>query len=557
MAHAEVREANRPAAPVPRELWVVIGLLVAAGGVMLYQTLPLIPDVVDFTFDASPFKSLGLFFVAYLLELAFLGVLLVGLAYRLYLGDPNARLTAAVVCGALGVSYVLQEHRADTENWEMLLVLLIAAILAVAPASRAWAAARADQSEPSPVNAAVAISAAMGAGLGLLGLSLLAATPVDRAFGLIGAGLCIGGVVLFRCLGGVRAGDVEARHLLSGLMVGYVVLLLLARVEASAAQALIVPITLAGAVVALIWFPPASQIHFGLHATDAAPAAAPVRPARAAPPAPAPPVVVPPVEPPAPAPRRRTPSPPVRPAAATVPAPTPAPRPQPARPVPVPPVKQPVPAVPAPAPAPPVARPAPLPVRAVSVPPVEHRPPVLAAPPPAAQTAFHAVVGVVAGSRMAKSSALQLMYDQQSWFPAPAPEERVLGAYLVLMLLHGEGGPRDRIFEGTSSLLISDRRLAGVCPKGAGRQGPLDSTRGPVIPWSVPFDELSEATTATSRSGTYLAMTVSGRSGSRILLAKPKIVRAGSFVPVDVAQLARDLTRGRRAWAPAREMVTR
>ena len=556
MARLEVREANRPAAPVPRELWLVIGLLAAAGGLMLYQTVPLIPDVVDFTFDASPFQSLGLFFVAYLLELALLGVLLLALAYGLYRGDPNARLTAAVVCGALGVSYLLQEHRADTENWEMVLALAIAAILAMAPAARAWAAAQTGQSEPAPVTAALAISSVMGVALGILGLSLLAATPVDGAFGLIGAGLCLGGIVLFRSLGGIRAGDVEARHLLSGLMVGYVMLLLLARFEASAAQALIVPITLAGAVVALLWFPPASQLHFGLHATEVA---LPATPAPAAPAAAhARPVPVPPV------------------------APAPVATPPPSRPVPVPPVERPAPAPAAPAaaharPVPPVV-PAPLtaPVRAASLPPVHPAPPPVATPPPTrpvplpaverpapvaaprpGQTAFHAVVGVVAGSRMAKSSALQLMYDQQSWFPAPGPGERVLGAYLVLMLLHGKGGPRDRIFEGTSSVLISDRRLAGVCPKGTGRHGALDSTRGPVIPWSVPFEELSEAETATSRSGTYLSMGVSGQSGSRILLAKPRIVREGSFVPVDIAQLARDLTRGRRAGSPAREMVMR
>ena len=162
----------------------------------------------------------------------------------------------------------------------------------------------------------------------------------------------------------------------------------------------------------------------------------------------------------------------------------------------------------------------------------------------------HREVGVVAGSRLAKSSPLQLVYDQHSWFPEPAEDEDVIGAYLVLMLLHGEGGPRDRLFEGTSSLLLTQRRVAGVCPKGTGRHGPLDSKRGPVIPWSVPLDELSEAITATSSSGSYLSMSVARQSGWRILLAKPRICRHDTFVRVDIAQLASDLRRARQSAAP-------
>ena len=352
------------------------------------------------------------------------------------------------------------------------LAVVIAAFLATAPVARARAAVRGGHSAPTTVTATLAISSVTGVALAMLGLGLAAATPVDGVFGLIGAGLCIAGIVAFRCLRGIRAGDVGARRLLSGAMVGYFVLLVLARSQATAAEALIVPIILAGAVIALLWFPPASRIHFAFPSTVHAapqPAPQPVTVAEPTPPAPAPvPVPVPPV-----------------------------PVPQPAR------------------------------------------------------TAFHVVVGVVAGSTTAKSSSLQLVYEQQSWFPVPAPDEEVLGAYLVLMLAHGKGGPRDRYFEGTSSLVITDRRLAGVCPRGTGPHGALDSVAGPVIPWSVPRDELSEAIAAASQSGPYLALRVSVPEGARILLAKPRIAQDGGFLPVDIAQLARDLAPGRRWEAPA------
>ncbi|MDQ4090771.1 MAG: hypothetical protein M3163_10805, partial [Actinomycetota bacterium] len=253
-------------------------------------------------------------------------------------------------------------------------------------------------------------------------------------------------------------------------------------------EALVVPMALAGAVVALLWLAPSSRVHFSRDAT-----APMLLPRSSAPPddAPAEPVVAPQVS---------------------------------------------EPAVP------------PEPAEPASEPVLPEREPE---PAPALQTAFHVEVGIVPGSRLAKTSDLQLVYDQESWFPQPAADEHVIGAYLVLMLLHGEGGPCDRIFEGTSSLLITDQRLAGVCPKGLRNERAPDPTPGPVIPWAVPLELLSQPTTATSRSGTYLSMSVAGHGGSRILLARPRIVREASFMPVDLAQLARDVRRARRPARPA------
>ena len=516
------RPAGTPA-PAPRQLRVVIGLLALAGGVMLYQTGPLVPDVVQFTFTSNLLESLGLFYVVYLVELCLLGIVLLALARRLSRGDASARVTASMVCGALGLSYLLQEHRADTENSVMVLSLVVAAVLAVAPATRAWFAAADDRPAPAPVIAARSVAAAMAVALGVLGLAALPAMSLSGVLSLVGAGLCIGGVLIARSLRGVRAGDPDARTLLSSVMVGEVVLLGMARAEAPAVEALVVPMALGGAVVALLWLAPSSRVHF-----SRVPAVPLRRPRSSASRHDAP------AEPPAPA----LPE-PVMSEPAPEPEPRPAPEPEPEPDLPEPALPEPVMSEPEPAPAQPEPEPS--------------QPEPEPEPAPALQTAFHVEVGIVPGSRLAKTSDLQLVYDQESWFPEPAAGEHVSGAYLVLMLLHGEGGPGDRVFEGTSSLLITDQRLAGVCPKGLrNHQGP-DPTPGPVIPWAVPLELLSEPTTATSRSGTYLSMSVAGHGGSRVLLAKPRIVRDVSFVPVDIGQLARDV---KRAWRPARPALS-
>jgi hypothetical protein len=154
MARAVVERPTERGTPLgethdrtPPELWVVVGLLALAGSVMVYQTVPLIPEVLGFTF--RPFEALGLFYVVYLVELALLGGVLLALANRLYRREESARLTAAVLCGAVGSSYLLQAHRADTENSVMILALITGGVLALAPSIRAWFTASASSTPPS------------------------------------------------------------------------------------------------------------------------------------------------------------------------------------------------------------------------------------------------------------------------------------------------------------------------------------------------------------------------------------------------------------------------
>lgn len=474
-------EAGRPEAPLPPELWAVIGLISLAGAMLLYQTVPVLPDVVEYVFSADSFKNLGLFFAVFFVEIALLGIILLALAYALYCGDASARLTATVLCAALGVSYLLQEQdRTNLENWVLYLSLAIAGVLVLAPATREWfATAKRAVPEPTTVAAARSISSVMAVALGMIGLGILPAASFEGIYLLIGGGLCAVSVVLFRKLGDVRAGDADARTLVSALMVGYVVLLLMTRSEASA-DTLIVPVALAAAVVGLLWLPAASQLHFGGEPVNLAlpgGLSALLRAVPAGGPGSAP---------------QSSPGAAFRPAAST--------------------------------------------------------------PSRRAPTVFHDVVGVVAGARTARSSRLQLDFDQESWFPSPPAGERVRGAYLVSMaLVESSTDADDKVFQGTSTLLVTDQRLAGVCPKGTSQHGRLDAASGPVVVWSVPLEEVSDPVEGTSSSGSYLSLARVGHQRPWLLLAKPRAVDGDAFVPVDISRLAAVLRARRPAPPVARE----
>lgn len=152
------------------------------------------------------------------------------------------------------------------------------------------------------------------------------------------------------------------------------------------------------------------------------------------------------------------------------------------------------------------------------------------------------MLGIVAGAALARSNKLHLSYDQESWFPLPNQDEHVIGAYVATVLLMDPmGRPDDRVFQGSSTVLVTADRPAGVCPKGAGRIGPLHSTTGPVVAWQIPLDSLDPPVEASSSSGRYVSMSRTGDSTPWILIAKPRVVRDGRFQPVDVSELARSI----------------
>jgi hypothetical protein len=145
---------------------------------------------------------------------------------------------------------------------------------------------------------------------------------------------------------------------------------------------------------------------------------------------------------------------------------------------------------------------------------------------------------VATDTTTAHSVELDMTYDQQSWFATPHPDEHVHGALLVAMLMVDEApGSSEPVFQGTSTLLVTDRRLAGVCPKGASSYGALDAHDGPVVLWSVPVASLDRVELGSSSTGPHLAVGRVAGPSSWLLLAKPRIPEAGSFRPAEMAEL--------------------
>ena len=165
-------------------------------------------------------------------------------------------------------------------------------------------------------------------------------------------------------------------------------------------------------------------------------------------------------------------------------------------------------------------------------------------PPPPPPRAFHEAVGVAQDTTTARSAQLELTYDQQSWFAVPEPGEQVHGALLVTMLMVDDdpGSAAHPVFQGSSTLLVSDRRLAGVCPKGSSAFGPLDARTGPVVLWSVPVGSLDRVVLGSSSSGPHLSIGRVGGPSSWLLLARPRLAEGGVFRPADVDELL-DLVR--------------
>ncbi len=160
-------------------------------------------------------------------------------------------------------------------------------------------------------------------------------------------------------------------------------------------------------------------------------------------------------------------------------------------------------------------------------------------PPPARPRVFHEAVGVAQDTTTARSAPLDLTYDQQSWFAVPEPGEQVHGALLVSMVMVDDdpGSAANPVFQGSSTLLVTDRRLAGVCPKGSSAFGTLDARTGPVVLWSVPVGSLDSVELGSSPSGPHLSVGRMGGPSSWLLLAKPRVAEAGSFRPASVDEL--------------------
>jgi hypothetical protein len=518
----------------------VAALLCVAGLCLFIPALSDVPDRVSLIFDGIQVRYVPALIVSTVVSLL-VGAACFGIAFALFKGDRAAGPLALGYAAALGVALLLGYGRGGAELVALLLLAVAVAALVLAPATKPllpWSPEGQDPGgEPRSVRATWLLAGGLSVVVVAIGLvSILTFSNGNLAGGtgvFTGFLLCVFGALGLGSLQPMRAGSINARLAMTGAMGGVIAAILIDHLVQDVPVWAAVPLLLMGlavVVIVLLWLPPDSKRHFvdpGLPAFQlggmsiAGPAAGGRgTPATRLPP-PSGSTYPPPTAqayPPPPAPQAYQPPPP----------------PQTYQPPPPPQAYQPPPAQtyqPPAAPAEPVW---------TAFDDAFEFPEAAYAPPPT--TVFHEAVGVAPDAKTARSADLDLVYDQETWFAVPAPGEQVHGALLVSMLMFDDTPGSAEVFQGTSTLLVTDTRLAGVCPKGKSVYGPLDAGNGPVVLWSVPVGSLERVELGSSSSGPHLSI---GRVGGRspwLLLGRPRVADSGSFRAADISELA-DLVR--------------
>ncbi len=504
------------------------GLFVAAGLCLFLPALADVPDRTSLISDGIQTRYIPALLVSTVVSVL-VGAGCFGVAYALYKGDNAAGPLALAYAVALGPALVFAYGRGGTEIFALLLTAAAAAALILLPATKPllpWSPGPLGQGAGEPprsVRAAWVMAGSLSIVVGAIGLaSVLAFSSASLAGGsgfLAGVFLLVFGALGVGSLQPMKAGSINGRLTTTVAMGGVIVTVVIDHLTEDVAVWTVVPLllmALAGMVILLLWLAPDDQGHFVR--TDlpllqmggrsyAGPGPGGRKPGSAGPRA----------AKPGPAPiSDRPPSP-----STTS--------------LPPPPTQRSVPAESSWSAF----------EEGLDLLDSEFRAaPPSPLPPPSPPRAFHEAVGVAQDTTTARSAQLELTYDQQSWFAVPEPGEQVHGALLVTMLMVDDdpGSAARPVFQGSSTLLVSDRRLAGVCPKGSSAFGPLDARNGPVVLWSVPVGSLDQVALGSSSSGPHLSIGRVGGPSSWLLLARPRLAEEGAFRPADMDELL-DLVR--------------
>lgn len=509
---------------------IVAGLFAAAGLCLFLPALVDVPDRISLISDGIQTRYVPALLVSTVVSLL-VGAACFGVAYALYKGDRAAGPIALGYAAALVPALLLGYGRGGTEVIALLLLAAAAAALILLPANKPllpWSPGGLGQGPGEPprsVRAAWVLAALVSIVAGAIGLaSVLAFSSATLAGGsgfLTGVFLLVFGLLGLGSLLPMKAGSINGRLTTTVAMGGVIVAILIDHLIQDVAVWTVVPLllmALSAVVIGLLWLMTDSQGHFVRSdlpllqlgsRSYAGPAASVRKPGPAAPRAAGRPTSVPTREDPPPPPRNSLPPPP------------------------------------------PAQRPAPAESswsafeEGLDLLDSEFRAPPPPPPPqPTPPRVFHEAVGVAQDTPTARSAQLDLTYDQQSWFAVPEPGEQVHGALLVTMLMVDDdpGSGAGHVFQGSSTLLVTDRRLAGVCPKGSSAFGTLDARNGPVVLWSVPVGSLDQVGLGSSSSGPHLSIGQVGGPSSWLLLARPRLAEAGAFRPADMDELL-DLVR--------------
>ena len=248
-------------APLANRLWTVIGLLAAAGVLLIGVSLYALWQIHPLLSGGGLLFYLGLFIVLVLLVPLGLGGLLLYLARRLQFGDRVARVVTIVLCIALAAACLLSAARDLGWVLTALLAIAVVVLLTADPLVRAHFTGEDARygAEPSTVVAARTLMLLVAACEALVGISFLVLGVFLHSgifWGIVF--LAIAGAIVFLSRQLAR-GDATARVLTTGLALVFLILSLIA---GYGYPGVILPVALSIAVVGLLWVPAESRRYF-------------------------------------------------------------------------------------------------------------------------------------------------------------------------------------------------------------------------------------------------------------------------------------------------------
>ena len=171
-----------------------------------------------------------------------------------------------------------------------------------------------------------------------------------------------------------------------------------------------------------------------------------------------------------------------------------------------------------------------------------------------------------AGSPSAASlRAIDLRYESPSWFPVPSGDERLVTTLIAKLTAHV--GVDDRVepsgrnratlvraFRGWSTVIVTDKRLVGVCVRGHSVSGPIDIDRGTVVGWTFPFSHVQAAAVVEASGRLSVAVRSTDELTGALLIANPrKPLPTGGHQDLSLEELAAILNQA--AWRASQSEI--
>jgi hypothetical protein len=259
ITRAPVRTGQSPSNPPP-ELLLVSSLMGIAALFCLWLGLKPLPDTLQLTFSGNSFgAALGGLILAVLLVFVAFGASCLYLAWRLTLADKVARGLSYVVLAGLGVSILVTGANTTNLKLTMAAAFVALGILVLSPNVQRFFQEGPDSLLPVPVTVACTLLQAWAAVMGLVGLCLLPGGAISGRL-VFGALIMLGlAVLVLWCAREVKAGNPTGRVCATvGAAIYGVLTLIVGRNNAG----VLVPLSLAVGVVAVLWLPAQSQEYF-------------------------------------------------------------------------------------------------------------------------------------------------------------------------------------------------------------------------------------------------------------------------------------------------------